>query len=97
VFNNLNELLLRYFDLIPLHENINITRQSAKLEFGELVNSIHLTAGCGEHLINSWDMSELWAIREHWQEMAHEELKGLLEELVEFLSFNKDNTCPTPA
>ncbi|KAA1064825.1 hypothetical protein PGT21_015899 [Puccinia graminis f. sp. tritici] len=89
VFFNLNALLLRYFDLLPLPEYKTITMDQAKLEYGELVGYMYLTEECGDHLIQWLDMSELWTIGEHWEEMA-DELAGLLEELVEFPSLHKD-------
>jgi hypothetical protein len=89
LFFNLNELLLLYVGLLPLPEHKTISRHEATLEFTELINRVHLTETCRDHLMNWFDMSELCLVREHWQEMA-EELGELLEELVEFPSLHQD-------
>ncbi|KAA1064835.1 hypothetical protein PGT21_016263 [Puccinia graminis f. sp. tritici] len=95
-FTNLHEFLQCYHDLLPLPERRTMqTRQLAKSDFEYLINSIRLTEGCGKHLIEWCDMSELGAIREHWQHIARE-LEDLLGELVEFLTINKDIHAPQP-
>jgi hypothetical protein len=89
VFSNLNEMLVRYYDLLPLPEYNTITIHQAKLEYEGMINYLYLTEDCGDLLIYWLDMSELWAVQNHFQEMA-EELEALLEELVEFPTLHKD-------
>ncbi|KAH9442749.1 hypothetical protein MJO28_013276 [Puccinia striiformis f. sp. tritici] len=87
LFIDLEEQLDQYYTLIPLCEFRTIMRRPVKYAWCLLVMETQMLADTMNGLIKWFDLSDFGILQDQWQEMAGE-MDNLLEELVEFPTYN---------